>query len=301
MIYIGKVRPSIMEPPIDKSIIQFFSEYTPIKVDVSDDPEEQKKLKTMGIDGFIAGEMKALIRKNENLISRDCLILDLDDVVISESELVEKISKKFKKFDYVLYPTVSHGFKGVRYRLVIPLDKPVKEQEYKLLVSFFSEKVLSDIIRMPDLSNLTWSQIQLLPVTTQHVTREQIIISKGEKLFPVEEALLGAKRWEKEYSLSTGCVRSTPLYKNTNQFKKGGSRYRNTTTELFESLVAGCEEGNRNNRIAQITGGLLARAVDVSAVFELVKVANQYFAEPLSEKEVEATFYSIAKKELSDS
>ena len=71
MIYIGKVRPSIMEPPIDKSIIQFFSEYTPIKVDVSDDPEEQKKLKTMGIDGFIAGEMKALIRKNENLISRD--------------------------------------------------------------------------------------------------------------------------------------------------------------------------------------------------------------------------------------
>lgn len=298
MIYVGKVRPSIMEPPIDKSIIQFFSEYTPIKVDVSDDPEEQKKLKTMGIDGFIAGEMKALIRKNENLISRDCLILDLDDVVISESELVEKISKKFKKFDYVLYPTVSHVFKGVRYRLVIPLDKPVNEQDYKMLVSFFSQKVLSDIIRIPDLSNLTWSQIQLLPVTTQHVTSEQIIISKGEKLFPVEEALLGAKRWEKEYSLLTGCVRSTPLYKDVTHFKKGGSRYRNTTTELFESLVAGCEEGNRNNRIAQITGGLLARAVDVSAVFELVKVANQYFTEPLSEKEVEATFFSIAKKEL---
>ncbi|MBX9040718.1 hypothetical protein [Enterococcus durans] len=45
MIYIGKVRPSIMEPPIDKSIIQFFSEYTPIKVVVPDDPEEQKQLK----------------------------------------------------------------------------------------------------------------------------------------------------------------------------------------------------------------------------------------------------------------
>ncbi|HFD1809847.1 TPA: hypothetical protein QFJ99_001294 [Enterococcus faecium] len=58
MIYIGKVRPSIMEPPIDKSIIQFFSEYVPLQVIVSDDPEEQKKLKTMGIDGFTAGEMK---------------------------------------------------------------------------------------------------------------------------------------------------------------------------------------------------------------------------------------------------
>ena len=58
MIYIGKVRPSIMEPPVEQSIIQFFSEYNPIDVVVPDDPEEQKKLKTMGIDGFIVGEMK---------------------------------------------------------------------------------------------------------------------------------------------------------------------------------------------------------------------------------------------------
>ena len=298
MIYIGKVRPSIMEPPVEQSIIQFFSEYTPIKVDVSDDPEEQKKLKTMGIDGFIAGEMKALIRKNENLISRDCLILDLDDVVISESELVEKISKKFKKFDYVLYPTVNHGFKGVRYRLVIPLDKPVNEQDYKILIYFFSNKILDGIIHNADQSNLTWSQIQLLPVLSQYIKEEQIVIHDVENLFPVTDGLGTAKRWLKDYKPDTGGVTSRKLYKNTNQFKKGGSRYRNTTTELFESLVVGCEEGNRNNRIAQITGGLLARAVDVSAVFELVKVANQYFTEPLSEKEVEATFFSIAKKEL---
>ena len=97
MIYIGKVRPSIMEPPVEQSIIQFFSEYNPIEVVVPDDPEKQKELKTIRLDGFIVGEMKALIRKNENLISRDCLILDLDDVVISESELVEKISKRFQR------------------------------------------------------------------------------------------------------------------------------------------------------------------------------------------------------------
>ncbi|MDQ8303686.1 hypothetical protein Q3C63_08015 [Enterococcus faecium] len=41
-----------------KLLFSFFSDYAPIKVDVSDDPEEQKKLKTMGIDGFIAGEIK---------------------------------------------------------------------------------------------------------------------------------------------------------------------------------------------------------------------------------------------------
>ena len=298
MIYIGKVRPSIMEPPIDKTIIQFFSKYVPLQVNISDDPEEQKKLKTIGIDGFIAGEMKALIRKNENLISRDCLILDLDDVIVSEIDLIDAIKQKLGKFAYVLYPSVSHGLKGVRYRLVIPLDKPVNEQDYKILIYFFSNKILDGIIHTADQSNLTWSQIQLLPVLTQYIKEEQIIIHDGENLFPVSDGLATAKRWLKDYKQDIGCVTSRKLYKNTSQFKKGGSRYRNTTTELFESIVTGCEEGNRNNRIAQITGGLLARAVEVGAVLELVKVANQYFTEPLSEKEVEETFYSIAKKEL---
>ncbi|PQD56264.1 hypothetical protein [Enterococcus faecium] len=58
MIYIGKVRPSIMEPPVEQSIIQFFSEYNPIDVVVPDDPEKQKELKTIRLDGFIVGEMK---------------------------------------------------------------------------------------------------------------------------------------------------------------------------------------------------------------------------------------------------
>ena len=298
MIYIGKVRPSIMEEPINKSIIDFFSEYKLPELIVPKKVEEQKTLKTTAIDGFIAGEMKALIRKNENVVSRDCAILDLDDVIISESDLVESIKQKFNKFDYVFYPSVSHGIKGVRYRLVLPLSQSVNEQEYKLLIRFLSNKILKGVIHKADQSNTTWSQIQLLPVLTQHVKKEQIIVSKGEELFPVQEALKGAEQWAKDYKADDGGVHTVPLYKNANQFKKGGSRYRNTTTELFESIVKGGEEGNRNNRIAQITGGLLVRAVDVGMVLELVKVANRYFTEPLSDKEVEATFYSIAKKEL---
>lgn len=297
-IYIGKVRPSIMEDPIDKSIIEFFSEYKPPKLIIPEMVEEQKILKTTAIDGFIAGEMKALKRKNENVVSRDCAILDLDDVILSESDLVEVIKHKFNKFDYVLYPTVSHGIKGVRYRIVLPLSQSVGEREYKLLIRFLSNEILKGVIHEADQSNTTWSQIQLLPVLTHHVMKEQIVVSKGKEFFPVQEALKGAELWAKNYK-ADGCgVRTVPLYKNANQFKKGGSRYRNTTTELFESIVKGCEEGNRNNQIAKITGGLLARAVDVAIVLELIKVANSYFTEPLSEKEVEATFYSIAKKEL---
>lgn len=294
MIYIGKVQPSIMEPPIDKNIIDFFSEYSPKSVSVPSDSEEQKKIKTKHLDGFIAGEMKALVRNDKNLISRDCLILDLDDVIVTEEELVALIEQKFAKFDYVLYPTIRHILEGVRYRLVIPLDKSVGQQEYKLLIYFFSNKILEEIIGNTDESNLTWSQLQLLPALTQHVEKNRIVVHKGEKMFPSESGVESAKCWLE----ITKPNKRNKFSKNINQFKKGSSRYRNTTTELIESLVTGCEKGNRNNRIAQITGGLLARAVDVIAALELVKIANQHFTEPLPEKEVQETFYSIAQKEL---
>ena len=115
MIYIGKVRPAIMEPPIGKDILQFFKDYNPIRVEVPDDAEKQKELKTIVADGFISGEMVSLSRKNENVKSRDCLILDLDDVIVSREELIESIQSKMAKFEYILYPSISHGIKGVRY------------------------------------------------------------------------------------------------------------------------------------------------------------------------------------------
>ncbi|MFV0560734.1 MAG: primase C-terminal domain-containing protein [Enterococcus sp.] len=293
MIYIGKVRPSIMEAPIEKDIIRFFSDYEPMAVVVPDDEDRQKALKTTRVNGIISGNMSKLIRKNENISSRDCLILDLDSVVLSEYELVNTINQKFKRFSYVLYPSISHEIKGVRYRLLVPLDRNVEEQDYKLLVNFFLNKVLSGVIEEADQSNLTWSQIQLLPVITQYTTKEQIIVHKGEEAFPTTEAIETAKSWS-----GIPERRRVKKLKNTNKFKKGGSRYRTTTTELFESLVSDVGVGNRNNRIAQLTGGLLARAVDVALVLELVQVANQHFSEPLPEIEVEETFFSIARKEL---
>ncbi|MDT2849725.1 primase alpha helix C-terminal domain-containing protein [Vagococcus carniphilus] len=292
MIYIGKVKPSLMNEPIDKSVLEFFKNYQPLELDVPGNEEEQKRIKTSILQGFISGEMKALVRNNVNLISRDCLILDLDDVVISEDELIKIIHEKFNKFQYVLYPSISHGIKGVRYRLVLPLDGSVNELEYKLLVHYANNMMLKGIIGKSDDSNATWSQIMLLPTITQYTNSENLIINESEKQLPTFQLLDGAATWSKQNKpQSQG-------YINPSRFKRGGHRYRNATTELFESLVVGCGEGNRNNRISQITGGLLARAVDVEFAYKLVLVANEHFNDPLPIDEVNSTFESIARKEL---
>jgi len=115
MIYVGKVIPSLMDEPINRNILDFLAEYTPQKVTVPNNEEQQKRLKTIILNGFISGEMSALIRKNENLVSRDCLILDLDDVTVSVEELKTEIKREFNKFDFALFPSVSNGLKGVRY------------------------------------------------------------------------------------------------------------------------------------------------------------------------------------------
>ena len=77
------------------------------------------------------------------------------------------------------------------------------------------------------------------------------------------------------------------------------TRYRSKTTDLIESLVKGADTGTRNDTIASLTGSLLAYAVMPSVVYELVHFANSHFNEPLSDNEVNKTFESIVKKELS--
>lgn len=292
MIYIGKVKPSLMNEPINKGVIEFFKNYQPLELDIPGNEEEQKRIKTSILQGFISGEMKALVRNNTNLISRDCLILDLDDVIISEDELIKVIHEKFNKFEYVLYPSISHGVKGVRYRLVLPLDGEVNESEYKLLVHYANNMILKGIIGQSDSSNATWSQVMLLPTITQYTSDKSLIINESEKQLPTVQLLEGADTLSKKNKLPQ------KNYINPSRFKRGGHRYRNATTELFESLVVGCGEGNRNNRIAQITGGLLARAVDVEQAYKLILLANDNFDDPLSIDEVNNTFESIAKKEL---
>ena len=292
MIYIGKIIPGTMEKTSDKSILEFFQSYEPLEIEMPSEKEEQNHLKTKVLDSFISGEMKEMVRTNENVISRDCLVLDLDDVLVTESELLAAIHRKFEKFQYIAYPSLSHGVKGVRYRLILPLSESVTERDYKLLIQYMNIKVFENLIGKADESNGVWSQAMLLPVVTQYIQEDSLVINEAEYKLPVENLLEGAKAWYKIYK--------PPFYPTTYYFRNGGTRYRNRTTELFESLTMGCSEGNRNNRIAQITGGLLARAVNVKEAYKLVLVANQHFDEPLSIQEVEHTFYSIAERELSD-
>lgn len=77
------------------------------------------------------------------------------------------------------------------------------------------------------------------------------------------------------------------------------NRYRTRTTDLLERLVTGAETGARNDTIARTTGQLLTYGVQIPLAWELIQFMNGNSVEPLDQKELETTFLSICKRELS--
>ena len=79
----------------------------------------------------------------------------------------------------------------------------------------------------------------------------------------------------------------------------GGEK--STTVKIVETMLNGFgDEGSRNDRLARFVGMLFNKRVDfdVATAYEVVKIANGNTADPLSERELDTTFESIARKEF---
>ncbi|MFU2124137.1 primase alpha helix C-terminal domain-containing protein [Gallibacterium anatis] len=287
MIYIGTVTQPKMNV-IEMPLLAYFRDFKPQEYKVTNLPKEQlETIKKSRLGGFISGEMSQPTRKNENLLSRDAIIIDLDDVKVTEDELLAKFSKL--KNEFIAYPSISNGIKGVRYRLIMPLDKPVTDAKtYKVLVNFISRVLLKEILGEPDVSNQTWSQIMLLPCLTEYNTADKIIVHDGEK-WRLDRLLQQAEK--NGYTKQTNFSQWTSKPNTNNKFKP--FKY------CLELLAFGTATGERNSTIARVVGYLLAWGVDVYAIEKLAKFMNLNCEEPLPKDEVTSIVESIGKKHYS--
>ncbi|WP_248621746.1 primase alpha helix C-terminal domain-containing protein [Enterococcus cecorum] len=287
MIYTGTVTQPKMNV-IEMPLLAFFRDFKPQEYKVTNLSKEQlETIKKSRLGGFISGEMSQPTRKNENLLYRDAIIIDLDDVKVTEDELLAKFSKL--KNEFIAYPSISNGIKGVRYRLIMPLDKPVTDAKtYKVLVNFISRVLLKEILGEPDVSNQTWSQIMLLPCLTEYNTADKIIVHNGEK-WHLDRLLQQAEKYG--YTKQTNFSQWTSKPNSNNTFNK--FKY------CLELLAFGTDTGERNNTITKVVGYLFAWNVDVYAIEKLVQFMNLNCEEPLPQDEVTSIVESIGKKHFS--
>ena len=292
MIYTGTATRKQLTP-INMPLLDYFRTLKLNRYQVTELSKEQlNQIKLKQLRGFISGLMSEPIRNNDNLINRDAFILDLDDVVITESELLayfERMKAKGKQF--IAYPSISNGLKGVRYRLILPLDEPVTDENiYKMCIQFINEILLKSMIGKPDNSNGTWSQLMLLPCLTEYNTAEKIIIHDGEKwklrAFVSQAKANGYQEREK------------PAEWTEKPYTEYTGKYLSKLDEYMHLLAFGVQEGERNNTIARVVGYLFARDVNVYTIQKLIYNMNEAGGDPLPTEEVDNIIISVGKRHL---
>lgn len=89
------------------------------------------------------------------------------------------------------------------------------------------------------------------------------------------------------------------LFKDKTIQKKNKKRERKWTANLLGDIIAGCDEGGRNNFLTQIIGKLFATGLEDEEIRVWSLYVNQISLNPpLSEEEVLRTYESVRKREI---
>lgn len=235
------------------------------------------------ISGKVKKDKKGTYKRNdENLIYRDLIFLDYDNITLSSEEFKNTVKKALGDYSYIIYPTIKHTEEKPRFRLVVKPSEPMNKETYKSVVTEIAEK----IGLMYDTASLTWSQLQGLPVTIGKRHEYVKTVHRG-KDYPVP-------KYE-------GSKPTTIKQTNTNGYSiRSPNERKSLTVKIIEILFNGFgEEGVRNNTCASFVGMLFNRYVnfDIATAYQLTVMANNNTSEPLPEKELDTTFESIARKE----
>ena len=168
--------------------------------ELDQDPQSVKDTKALYV---ISGEMiddhtaknGYLHRCDKTVLSRDDLLLDLDDIspeIQSEEELLKKLEEFYDNYTFFVWPSIGnrltfgdkhHG--EMRYRVCLPLLNSLTEDDYQATVKMeLADLVKNGILTKPDNTNWTWSQCFGLPI------RGKAIYKKGDfEFYPLQEDL----------------------------------------------------------------------------------------------------------------
>jgi len=137
---------------------------------------------------FISGDITpnedgSYTRNDNNLKSRDLIVIDIEDTGLTSKEVQAIIQERLSSYKYLLYSSISHKPNNPRLRLVIEPDREILKEEYKPTI----QHIMALLELNYDMSSSTWSQLQGLPIAVRD--NEHIFIKKLDGLpYPVQEA-----------------------------------------------------------------------------------------------------------------
>ena len=257
--YIAQFKP--MKPPENMSIEDFKKSHAPYC-----------------ISGKVKAEKNGTVkRNNENLLYRDLIFIDYDDITISHETFKDTVHSVLSDYSYILYPTIKHTAKKPRYRLVVKPDKNLSKLDYTETV-----KQIADLIGLPyDQTSETWAQLQGLPCTQSSIEDYDRVVNLGTDFPTIRGQTVTTQATSSNFTPPSGQLSITMKVINT----------------LFRGYGT---EGGRNVAMTKFIGLLLNKYVncDIEMAYDLALIANDNTEQPLTINELDTTFKSILQAEM---
>ncbi|MDW4096017.1 primase alpha helix C-terminal domain-containing protein [Staphylococcus saprophyticus] len=225
------------------------------------------------------GKLIQKYRNDENIINRNTLALDYDDIEDFKG-LYSAICKQLEGFCWAFHTTYNHTTEKPRIRFMVPINEPVSAEDYRKYTRALAHQIGYKI----DEGSFQPSRAMALPVRPdkdipyifKYNDAPAITIEELKRLSTNMDELQKDKPFTINYS---------------SQYKKRDSSY-------WRDIAFGVGEGERNQTLASLIGYLLRRYVDVNLVYGLAIAWAQQCTPPIDDKEVNNTFRSILKKDL---
>lgn len=126
--------------------------------------DEQNRLKDLG--SFVGGPFRDGIRKNANLEARYVLTLDIDTTTPGQIADLKDGMVGLTDYEFVAYSTRRHTPEKPKYRIVLPLTRPVSRDEFaalsRIVGSTYADTVSASMDAIDNVS-FTYAQIMYLP------------------------------------------------------------------------------------------------------------------------------------------
>ncbi|MEB8335259.1 primase alpha helix C-terminal domain-containing protein [Staphylococcus saprophyticus] len=225
------------------------------------------------------GKLIQKYRNDENIINRNTLALDYDDITDFKG-LYSAICKHLEGYSWAFHTTYNHTTDNPRIRLIVPINEPVSADDYRKYTQSLAHQIGYKI----DEGSYQPSRAMALPVRPdkdipyifKYNDAPAITIQELKRLSINMDELQKDKPFTINYS---------------SQYKKRDSSY-------WRDIAFGVGEGERNQTLASLIGYLLRRYVDVNLVYGLAIAWAQQCTPPIDDKEVNNTFKSILKKDM---
>ena len=212
-------------------------------------------------------------RNNDNVIYRDVLVLDYDDIP-NLRPLHDAITDTLKGVAWFWHTTFNHQTESPRIRLYVPLNERLNADDYRK----YTKVLVSKIGHRVDEGSFQPSRAMALPVKKSN---DSFYIFKYNDAPILNVEIL--EKWSEEIE------RQTDQSITTNFNKRDDAYWRDISFSVAK--------GNRNNSLASLIGHLFSRHVNEYIVYSYALLWGQNACNPpLNEREINATFQSILKK-----